>query len=198
MSKHSLDISGAICDFIATVLYAKASIYAWPIGIISIFVNGWLYFKGGLYGDMTIQAVYLVSSLYGWYEWLYGGKEHHELTVSYITFKHAALLTLIGACGFVASVFLLTHYTHSQVPYWDAATAVLSLLAQWLMCRKIIETWIVWFVVDAMYVFLYFYKNMPAHSIILFIYLGLAIVGYVRWFTIASVNRSLPAKSKCV
>mgnify|MGYP000713545896 CR=1 FL=1 len=67
------------------------------------------------------------------------------------------------------------------MPYLDATTTVLSLIAQWMVCKKIIENWILWFVVDAIYVFLYFYKDIPAHGVLLIIYLGLAVAGFIRW-----------------
>jgi len=58
---------------------------------------------------------------------------------------------------------------------------VVSLIAQWLMCRKIIETWSLWFFVDACYVGMHYLKGIPMHALVSCIYLGMAIVGYLLW-----------------
>ena len=44
-----------------------------------------LFFRSGLYSDMGLQVVYFVLSIYGWYEWLYGGDGSNDAPVSRTT-----------------------------------------------------------------------------------------------------------------
>ncbi len=179
--KQTLDISGAIFSLLSTLLYVKADQRAWPVGLVAILINMTLYLLTGLYGDSSLEFIYLVSTFYGWYQWTRGDVHQPERAISRLSFKHGVTLLVLGTIGFLLTVYCLEHFTHSKVPYWDASTTILSLIAQWLICRKIFETWIVWFIVDALYVGLYFYKGIPAHSILAFVYSGTAVAGYWRW-----------------
>lgn len=178
---YSLDIVGAIFAFISTIFYIRASVYAWPVGLVAILINLFLYAVTGLYADASKEGVYFISSLLGWYWWLHGSVNQKQLPITHVTKKYALVLTSISAFSILILSFLLMRFTNSQVPYWDATTTVLSLIAQWLICRKIIETWILWFIVDALYAGLYFYKGLPAHGILLVAYTVMAVIGYVVW-----------------
>ena len=92
---------------------------------------------------------------------------------------------MLSIGGIFATAQLLKNFTDSQIPYLDAITTVLSWIAQWMICKKIIETWFLWFVVDVIYVGLYFYKGIPAHGILLMIYLG---NGHSWIFALAGIN----------
>ena len=175
-------MSGAVFSLLSTLFYVRADKRAWPLGVVATSLNSILYGLTGIYGDMALEGIYFISMFYGWYQWDRGSKNDDALPVSHITWRMVVVLSMIAVIGIFVVVSLLKHYTNSQVPYFDATTTVLSLIAQWLICKKIIETWILWFFVDAMYVGLYSYKGIPAHSVLLVIYLGLAVVGYVRWY----------------
>lgn len=196
---HILDITGSCFAFLSTVYYVRANILAWPVGLIAICINLVLYGLTGIYGDMSLEVIYFVSSLYGWYQWSHkNNNSQQQSSISNITLSHAMALVVFAIIGIFLTAEYLLHFTNSQVPYWDATTTILSLVAQWLTCKKIIQTWFVWFTVDALYVGLYIYKGIPAHSILLIIYLGLAIAGYLRWYklmdTTVSTESEIPAK----
>lgn len=192
---HPMDIAGSIFSLLSTVYYVKADKLAWPFGLVAILINIFLYGITGIYGDTVLEFIYLLSTFYGWYYWT-KGKNKKALPITNITFQHSLILIILSTISIYVVSKCLIHFTNSQVPYWDAITTVLSLCAQWLTCRKIIQTWIVWFIVDAMYVGLYFYKGIPAHSILLLIYLGLAIAGYLRWYRLMKPVNYLNRLSK--
>lgn len=178
---YYLDLSGAAFSLLATYLYVNVDQRAWFVSVIAIAINAYLYFQIGIYGDMTLEGIYFISILYGWYTWMYGGKNHQKKMVTHIQMKHAVVLAGIACVSIPSLALFLKVQLHSQVPWLDAITTVISLLAQWLLCRKIIETWCLWFIVDALYVGLYFYKGIPFHGAIFFIYLGMALIGFWRW-----------------
>ena len=178
---HHLDIIGTFFSFISTILYIRASTQAWPLALIAISINITLYILTGLYADAVKEGVYWLSSLIGWYWWLRGGSNHQKLSINKLNEKQGIILAGIAGLGTIILAFSLIHFTNSQVPYWDATTTVLSLTAQWLICRKTIECWILWFVADALYAGLYFYKGLPAHGILLSVYTVMAIIGYFTW-----------------
>lgn len=178
---EAFDIIGASLAFLATIFYIRINVWAWPIGLIAIGIDMFLYGYKGIYGDMALNSIYLLMTLYGWYQWKFGGNNHTELPVTSMDWKLTAILSLMAVFGISITYFILSHYTNSQIPVLDATTTILSLIAQWLICRKILQCWALWFVIDAMYSGLYFYKGIPAHGILNIIYLGMAVAGYWRW-----------------
>lgn len=181
MHYRAADISGSVFSLLSTLLTVRASIWAWPMGIIAVSIDFYLYFTAGLYADMTKEAIYFVSMFYGWYEWLRGGQNHTPLPITRMTADLFKKLFAVVVVAIALAAWILIRFTNSQVPLWDASTTVISLTAQWLTCRKILESWILWFGVDALYFGLYFYKDLPWHGFLYLFYLGCAVVGYWQW-----------------
>ncbi|MCK4608783.1 MAG: nicotinamide mononucleotide transporter [Gammaproteobacteria bacterium] len=175
------DLFGAVCSFTSTIFYMRINVLAWPIGLLSSSINIFLCLNKALYGDAGLHGIYLILTLYGWYQWKFGGQNHAELPISTISRQLFSKLMVIALIAIFSLVLVLKHYTNSQIPVWDATTTVLSLIAQWLMCRKIIETWVLWFFIDAMYGGIYIFKGLPFHGGLQLIYVGMAVIGFWHW-----------------
>ena len=188
--KHAFDIISSIFSFACTLLYIRASVYAWPIGLIAISIDCFLYSQTGIYGDMSLEVFYFVSTLYGWYAWAHGGNQKTPLPISHIHWQHVRKLIFIALIGIALTAYFLIHDTNSKIPYLDSSTTILSIIAQWLICRKKIENWILWFFIDATYSALFIIKGLPAHSILHIIYCGMAVVGYWHWYRLMKKNQT--------
>ena len=70
---------------------------------------------------------------------------------------------------------------HDAAPFLDALTTVLSLVAQYLLCRKRLENWIVWIVVDAIYVPLYLSRDLDLTALLYALFLVMCIYGLRAW-----------------
>ena len=68
-----------------------------------------------------------------------------------------------------------------SLPYLDAGLTTLSLVAQWMMTRKILENWMLWIIVDLVYVPMYFYKDLRPTAGLYAVFLVLAVLGFVQW-----------------
>lgn len=180
MTLSWLDPLGAILSISATFYFTRASKLAWPLSICAILMNTLLYGTKGIYGQMGLEFAYLLSCIYGWIFW--GARSHHkQLPISHIPISILApSLPMLGLMIYGLTLFLKA-YTNSTIPFWDAVTTVLGLYAQLMICRKWIESWMLWFVVDCMTVIIHWTKGIPFHSGIHLIYLGLAVMGYLRW-----------------
>ena len=176
-----LDLTGAVLSFLSTIAFTREHLSAWPLGLLAATINGYLYLHQGIYADALLELLYFGLIFYGWYLWLYGGSAHKGVSIRHITAKESCTLLFIGLATSLTLGFLLNHYTHSTIPYIDATTAIFSLLGQWMIGKKIIECWALWFSVDATYVWLYLNKGIPFHSVLMMIYLCIAIMGYISW-----------------
>lgn len=183
-----LDIIGAIGSFLATAAYIKVNLWAWPLSLCALFINISLYYQKGIYGDTVLHIVYLIFTLYGWYQWKSGTKEHQSLPITSINITQILVLIPISIGSIYVIFYLLQNYTDSQIPFWDAVTTILSLIAQWMVCRKIIENWFLWLVIDGIYLGMYFHKSIPAHALLRIVYFAMAVVGYWHWRKMRKCN----------
>ena len=65
--------------------------------------------------------------------------------------------------------------------FLDSITTALSLTAMLLLARRKIENWIYWIIADIIYIPLFIYKELYITSFQYFVFLALAISGYMEW-----------------
>ena len=180
--KTILQIIGATLGLLYLYLEYRANIYLWVVGMIMPLVHGYLYFERGLYADMGMNIYYIFAGLYGWIVWN-NHKPTSKKSYNISRTPKQKWLHLIGVFIVIdiAITYILITYTNSTVPYADAFTTSLSIIAMWMLSRKYIEQWLVWLVVDVVTCGLYIYKGIPITGALYAVYSCLAIVGYLRW-----------------
>jgi len=142
----------------------------------------YVFFVAKLYADMSLQFYYVIISIYGWIIWSKGSSKHKdELPVTHLSRKLFLVLFGVSMLIYVFISCVLVNFTDGSVPYWDAFTTALSIVATWMLARKILEQWLVWVVVNAVSLGLYLYKGLYPTSILFFFYTVLALYGYFQW-----------------
>jgi nicotinamide mononucleotide transporter len=63
----------------------------------------------------------------------------------------------------------------------DASTTSFSLVAQFMQTRKWMENWLLWMLIDVVYVAMYVSQGLWLTSLLSAIYLGLAVLGWREW-----------------
>jgi nicotinamide mononucleotide transporter len=58
---------------------------------------------------------------------------------------------------------------------------VLSVEAQYLMTRKVIEHWLVWMVADVIYIWLYADRGLYVTSLLYVIFFAMCVAGWRDW-----------------
>src|SRR4029453_13980630 len=92
------------------------------------------------------------------------------------------LWTAAGVAGGTAVVGTVMHrYTDASLPYPDAFTTSLSVIAQFLLTRKVLENWTLWIVADIVYIGVYTIKSLYWTAGLYVIFLALCIQGYREW-----------------
>ena len=171
----------ALAGAVSVYLSARQNIWSWPTAIVNVSLYTVVFYQSGLYSDMGLQVVYLGLSIYGWYHWLRGGAQHSQLKVS-----RASRRAWI-ACGALGLAFwiVLWRYTSTlpgvSLPYVDSGLTTLSLVAQWMMTRKIVENWALWILADIVYVPMYIFKGLFITAGLYAVFLVLACLGLVSW-----------------
>ena len=176
-----LQIVGTSLGLLYLWLEYKANIWVWVIGAIMPMVHGLLYFHSGIYADAAMQLYYVAAGIYGLCVWKRSSKNKSEAAIKHTPKGWVVSLVATYTVLHVALYFFLTRFTDSQVPLFDAMSTALSIVAMWMLSRKLVEQWLVWLVVDAISVGLYFYKGIPITGCLYLVCCVLAIVGYMRW-----------------
>jgi nicotinamide mononucleotide transporter len=188
-----LELVAVIFGVVSVLLSVKENIWSWPTALINVALYTLLFYRTGLYSDMGLQVVYFVLSIYGWYEWLYGGKGRTELHVSRTPRSVWLALSGIAVAFWAVDGFATSHLPSASLPYVDAATATVSLVAQYLMTRKYLENWTLWIIIDVVYVGMFIYKGLYLTAGNYAIYLVLAVMGHIAWKkSLVSRVESLP------
>ena len=171
-------VTGGICVWLAV----RQHIWTWPLGLANNIAFLILFWDRRLFADASLQMVYFALGVYGWWNWRRGGAGGTTLRVSRATrtewFALAAFIPLAtwGLWELLVSV-------RGAVPFWDALTTVLSLAAQYLMCRKRVESWFIWITADLIYIPLYLDRQLPLTAGLYGVFLVMCLFGLRAWLS---------------
>jgi nicotinamide mononucleotide transporter len=197
-----IEVFGAITGIIYVFLEIRQTIWLWPVGIITSAVYIWVFFTSKIYADMSLQVYYLIISVLGWYWWVMGtgqGSEgeigiegegergsrgdsvERELQVTRLKFRTGMVLAAVFVILYVAMWFVLTRLTDSPVPVRDAFITSLSVIATWMLARKIYEHWYLWIVVNFVSAVLFLTRGLYPTVILYVVYGIMSFAGLIAW-----------------
>ncbi|MCD6201160.1 MAG: nicotinamide mononucleotide transporter [Bacteroidales bacterium] len=184
-----IELLGVLFALVYLWFSIRQKIWLWPFGILTSAFYIYVFYHSRLYADMGLQVYYLVVSIYGWYNWLYGGKKGKKdtLPVRAVNRRITGILLSVTFVVYWVLVWMLTFIPHwlaipsSQLIYWDAFTTAASIVATWMLTQKILEQWLVWIAVDAVSMGLYIYKGLYLTAGLFLVYATMAVIGYLQW-----------------
>ena len=175
-----IEIIASVFGLICVWLTVRENIWCWPTGLVMIVLLFFVYYDQRLYSQMCLQVVYVFLQFYGWYEWKYGG-DTGELPVTRMTPKAIALWSSIAITGALGLGTFMHLKFAADFPYIDATITVFSLIAQYLMARKLLECWLIWITVDVLSVGMYLAIPLYALAGLYTVFLVLATMGWFEW-----------------
>ena len=183
-----IELFGTVTGLITVWLAAKNNIWTWPIGLINVSSFFIIFWQVQLYADMFLQLYFFGMSIYGWIYW-YRQKDILE-KISLLNFKSRIISLLIIIVGVYVLGLLIAriHIYFPEIfskpaayPFYDAFTTVVSIIASVWMARRIVESWVLWILVDIVAIVLYFLKGIKLVSIEYIIFLLMSIYGLIEW-----------------
>ena len=176
-----LEIFAVVMAIGYLVLAIRENIWCWFCAAVSTACYIWLTFAARLYMDAALQVFYFAMALYGWFVWYTGRQGGHEKAVIvWPVSTHAIALTAITVIG-IGNGYLLASRTDAAFPYLDALTTWAAVWATFLVARKVLENWWYWLVIDAVYVFLYWSRDLQWTAGLFLFYIALIPFGLVAW-----------------
>jgi nicotinamide mononucleotide transporter len=184
-STTPLELVSFVLSVITVLLNIRQNHWAWLLAIVSSATYGIVFFNARLYGDASLQLVFIASALWGWYQWLRGAGAT-QLVVTRLATPGWIWSAAGWAIGFVVLAWFLHAYTNTDVPHADGFLTAGSLLGTVLLARKKVENWHVWIAVDVLYVGLYLYKGLMLTAILYAVFVVMAVLGLRAWANIAT------------
>jgi len=177
----ALEIAGTVLGVVYVILAIRENPWCWPIGIGNALLFLVVTAASRLYGQASLQGVYVVVSVYGWYEWLHGGAGRTALAVSRTPRGWAVSLAAAWVAATVGGGLVLKYRVADPLPFVDAGTTALSLVAQWMATRKWLENWLVWMAVNVASMPMFFSQRRFAMAAFYAVLLVMAVFGYREW-----------------
>lgn len=168
---------GVLCVALGVV----RSVWTFPTAIGSVALLGVVVWRERLYSDALLQGFFVAANLYGWNKWRDAERRTGEVPVERMTAGEIAGWALAGLVATALWGGTMAGFTDAAWPWWDAATAVASVVAQLLMGRRKLENWVLWVAVDVALIPLYLAKNLPMIATLYVLYLALSLWGLIDW-----------------
>jgi nicotinamide mononucleotide transporter len=177
----------AVFSGIASVWYSrKENILVYPTGLLNTIFYIYLSFKGGLFGEASVNFYYTVMSIYGWVLWSKKDEGHHIiLKITKANRKEWTQHLLFFASFYIVIFFALTvlkkSFSDSVIPWADAFASATAFTGMWLMAKKKVESWYWWIATNIASIPLYFVKHYVFTSVYYVILLIMAVFGLIAW-----------------
>ncbi len=104
-----------------------------------------------------------------------------ELKVTRLTLKTGLILSLVFVLLYCGMWLILTRLTDSPVPVRDAFITSLSIIATWMLARKIYEHWYLWIVVNFVSAVLFITRGLYPTVILYIVYGVMSFGGLIAW-----------------
>ncbi len=201
LSDNYIEVFGAVTGILYVFLEIRQNILLWPVGIITSAVYIWVFFTSKFYADGSLQCYYLIISCLGWLWWMRGGRtqlrgsdikyekergregegEQEVLKVTRVKKKTAFILAIVFLILYAIMWLILSKLTDSPVPVWDAFITSLSVVATWMLARKIFEHWFLWIVVNFVSAVIFIVKGLYPTVVLYLIYGIMSFIGLTEW-----------------
>jgi len=185
-----VELAGFVLSLAMVYCNIKEIHWGWPLAILSSALYGLVFWNSQLYGEASLQVMFILTALWGWHQWRKGTQSANPdvqtvspLKISQlnpIELKQTATATLLA---WPVMAYFLNRYTDSDVAIWDALVTTLSLLGQYLLAKKKIENWWVWLVVNIITVGLMLVKSLWLTALLYVLFAILSYIGLKAWRT---------------
>lgn len=184
-----LETFSALISALSVCLITRRSLWGWPVSLLSTFLYSWIFYQAHLYADVILQGIFCLGIIYGWWLWL--RDYQHKTSTSDLTTPslparplrfsvafYGTLITSVIACGWSIA---LHRWSNDPTPIMDATLSSASLLAQLWTARRYRESWLLWAVIDLIYVGLFISRMLYPTAVLYSGFVIIALYGYYTW-----------------
>ncbi len=177
---NPLELAATLVTLACVILGVKRSLWQFPVGIAGTAIFFVVVLQGRLYANAALQVFFVFVQAYGWWYWLRGDKGRRPL-IRRASAVHVAISVVISLILAAIGAWALTEWTDHDLSLTDASTLSVSVVAQYLLDRKYLETWPVWLIVNIASVWLYAQAGMWLFTTLYVFFFFNAFWGWYEW-----------------
>lgn len=180
-----LEVAGTIVGLVYLFLEYKANVWLWPVGVLMSLIYVVVFFHGKFYADAGVYLYYIGANVFGLVTWLRGsdldGGPREEMPIIHTPKNRIPWLAFGFVLVYAILAWILVRFTDSPVPYGDAFTTSLSIVAMYMLSQKYLEQWLLWVVINVVSTGLYIWKGLYPTAVLFMVYVVVAVLGYFKW-----------------
>ena len=192
MGSSMLEIVSALTGVIGAILVAKAKISSYVWGVIATATYAWIAFQYQLYGEAILYTIlFLPMQFIGYYVWIKAAKKERSAEIVDVKRRlltgRQRLYVGAGTIAVIAAYAVFIGLLRGATPGLDSATAILSVLATFLMVLRYGEQWIAWIAVNIvaiiMWTIMVIHHEDQGWAVLAMwvLYLLNAVYGWIKW-----------------
>jgi nicotinamide mononucleotide transporter len=181
-----LELIAAALGLANIVLIARRTVLNYPFGIAMVVLYAILFAQTRLYSAALLQIFFLGSQLYGWWYWRQSHAGTGPVPIDRLGSRGRWLVAGSGLAGTLLLGLAMSRLTDAAAPWWDAANAAWSMVAQILTDRRLVESWPLWVAIDALSIGLYASQGLIATAVLYAVFLCIALWGCISWRRVAA------------
>ena len=182
VNKNWIEITGAFLALVYLILEIKQNWIFWIVGIVSSAFYVYIFYRAGLFAEMGLNVFYILMSFYGIYCWKFISSSNDKSRgFRHITIKTFYGLLLLFTISFGIMFIVLSRINSAQMPIPDAFITILSIIATWMVAKKIVECWYIWIFVNIFATGLYIHQKLYPTAVLFTVYSILSFTGLMEW-----------------
>ncbi|HEV7690521.1 MAG TPA: nicotinamide riboside transporter PnuC [Hyphomonadaceae bacterium] len=180
MDVNPLELAATLVTLACVILGVKRSLWQFPVGIVGTALFFITVLQAKIWANAALQVFFVFVQIYGWWYWLRGagGKRPPIRSANPV---HVIVSVAAGLALAWAASWGLTTYTDFDLAFVDATTFSVSVVAQYLLDRKYLETWPVWLIVNVASIYLYSQAHMWLFTGLYVFFFFNAFWGWWEW-----------------
>jgi nicotinamide mononucleotide transporter len=180
-----LEVFAVATSFACTYLCVAQSRWNYPVGIVSVIALSLLFYQNQLYSSMALNLYLIPTLAWGWFRWR---PDADTRPVTFVELRWWPAYVGLAAATWYLLTYMMTEM-NAAMPGLDSAILGLSVLAQFLLDQKKIETWAVWVAVNVISIYVYWNAELYVLAVQFAFFLANAFWGFSEWYRTYSVDR---------
>ncbi len=203
-----VELVATVFGLIAVWLSAKEHISNWGFGLVNVVLSAFVFYQSSLYSDMFLQSYFFATGVYGWWQWarVDATNAEHIIKISFLSRRQQMVTGIL----IIISTILIGYFLEkgglqtlmpaifkqpAAFPFADTLIMMMSIVGNYLLTIKKIESWILWVAVDIIAPVLYFQKGLLLFTFEYLIFLALAAFALKNWLKIYKKQATISLNS---
>lgn len=172
-----IETAAVFFSFGSTWLCTRQVRFNYVFGVISTILLSITFWQAGLFGSMALNLYLIPTVIIGWFMW---GKDIKPKLVEHVKANKILLYLFFTAITWAGALWVINIF-NGNLAVLDGWLLVGTVLAQFLLDRKKLETWVIWVIVDVVSIYVYFQSGLYLLAAQFVFFLANAVFAWFQW-----------------